>query len=374
MYWWTLWGLGLAVAVAGIGTDLANQRLDVVLGRDFSNLWTAGRLALAGEAWLAFDLDSFRLGLLQETGKPMLQNYSYPPHALFIAAPFALLPYPVALAAWTVAGAIFFMWAARPYLPRNFHPLLVIATPAAGINIWNGHYGFLLGGLWLMFFSSIATKPGRAGVYAGLLTFKPHMGVLIALLCLTRLRMLLVAVGTTLLLVILSSVAFSPNSWMMFLVNTTAAQGEILTRESHDFYFRMMPSAYVGFGQGISGVIAQAVFGSLAAALLVRARRIDPFAWSTATFLTVPYVFNYDMTVPCLGFALMLHQRWKYLASWERVILSLAFLSPNLTYFAAWFVSPILLGALWIMHGREDLPGWMLVRRQKHSATEPHMQ
>src|SRR5690242_68550 len=95
-------------------------------------------------------------------------------------SPFALMPYYLALAVWTVAGMAFFIWCARLFLPKGFPPLIAALTPAATINIWAGHYGFLFGGLWLLCFYFLDQKPKLAGMFAGLLTFKPHLGLMIA--------------------------------------------------------------------------------------------------------------------------------------------------------------------------------------------------
>lgn len=348
VYWWCLWGIGLGIPIASVGIDIFMPHPASVIGRDFSNLWVAGKLAIAGESWRIFDLGAFRLALFNHLGIASLQNYSYPPHALFIAVPFALLPYGVALALWTALGVGFFVWCARPWLAGDFPLQLSVLTPAAGINIWNGHYGFIVGGLWLLCFRDLPDRPGRAGLSAGLLTFKPHMGLLIAVATLTRRKAVIAAIVTTLVLVISSAAIFGVSTWTQFLSSTLGAQTAILTRPTGEFYFRMMPSAYVAFGHGIAGAVAHILFATAALILLARSKRIDPFTFATATFLIVPYVFNYDMTVVCLGCAMLLWCKWPELTLAERAILSLAFLSPEITYFADWMVPPVLLATLYI--------------------------
>lgn len=343
--WWTLWGLGAAVAAISLAIDLFLPRPDHVLGRDFSNLYAAGRLVLGGEAACAFDVECFRSALSSTFGIESVQNYSYPPHALFLAAPFALLPYHAALLAWTVAGAAFFIWAAKPYMAEGFPPVLAVLTPAATLNIWNGHYGFVVGGLWLLAFQWIRERPASSGAAAGLLTIKPHMGLFVAVLMLTKWRAFAAAVLVTLALVALSAIAFGASTWQAFLSSTAGTQLDILGR-GEAFYFRMMPSAYVAYRP--YGLLPQVAFALAAVALLVRARSLDPFALATATFLVVPYVFNYDMTVACLGFAQALYCRWGALRPAEKAVLMGAFLAPELTYVANWIVPPLLLAALYV--------------------------
>lgn len=344
--WAVFWLLGGVIPIVLTGYDVLHPFIDRVVGRDFTNLWTAGKLVWAGRAACAFDVNCFRIAEYNYVNLLGLQNYSYPPPALFVAAPFALLPYYGALALWTVIGIAFFVWCARPYLPKEFPPLLAAFTSAGAFNIWNGHYGFLLGGLWLLFYRDLERKPTYSGIFAGLLTLKPHLGLMIAASIFRRRRAVIVAVLTVVALFAASLVAFGPDPWNWFVFATTTTQDQILTRTSHEFYFRMMPSAYVGFGRANVGFAAQVVFATAATGLLVRYRRWDAFSAATATFLIVPYVFNYDMTVACLGFAILLFERWGSLGKTDRGWLVLAFFSPELTYYAGFLVPPILLATL----------------------------
>ncbi len=246
VYWTSLWLVGLSFALVLVIKDLLNVDPGAPPGRDFANFYTAGKLAIEGRAWQAFDADVFRFALRDVFGKFIVQNYSYPPHAMLLAAPFALLPYWVAFAAWTALGAGLFYTAAKRCVP--FAPLLAVLTPAAALNMWNGHYGLILGAWWIFFFSS---RGAKAGLIASLMTIKPHMGLLVGLTALRDWRTVAAAVVGTLALIVLSVVLFEPAAWFGFANNTLGAQMEILTSSTDDFYFRMMPSAYTAFGRGV---------------------------------------------------------------------------------------------------------------------------
>jgi alpha-1,2-mannosyltransferase len=346
--WTCLWLVGGSFAAVLIVKDLIWTPLNTHIGRDFTNLWTAGKLVLDGRAWWAFDLDLFRLALVEFVRMPSLQNYSYPPHALFLDAPFALLPYFVALALWSVLGAAFFVWAAKPYLLKGFPPFLAALTPAGCINLWAGHYGLLLGGLWLLFFRWYESHPTRAGVAAAMLTIKPHMGLAIAYTALRKRKVLLPAVIATLALILLSALVFGPQTWGAFIFNTTSAQATILNRAGDDSYFRMMPSAYVTWHRGMVAIAAHLAVILATAALLWKYRRWDAFIAATVTFLAIPYVFNYDLTVVCLGAVLLMYKYWDELELTQKLVLGAAFLSPNLTFVwpVAWVTPLALLGYL----------------------------
>ena len=349
VYWACLWLVGLSFALVLVFYDLARDS-GAPPGRDFANLYTAGKLALEGRAWEAFDVDLFRIALRDVFGRFVMQNYSYPPHAMLLAAPLALLPYWVAFAAWTALSVGLFYKAARPHMP--FAPALAVLTPAAALNIWNGHYGLILGALWLFFF---ANRGAKAGWIASLMTIKPHMGLFIGLTALRDWRTVAAAVAGTLALVAVSIALFEPASWYGFINNTLGEQTEILTRQSSEFYFQLMPSAYTAFGRGDLAIALQLIFGGLAAWLVIRSRRIDPFALATATFLIVPYVFVYDMTVVCLGFAIIIWRDWATLSKGEKTILTLAFLVPNITLGLPALAPPILLAGLWVQTKRMSL-------------------
>ena len=335
VFWTSIWAGSIAFAAAAMVIDALRSERWLILGRDFSNMWTSGRLALEGHAHRAFDVDAFRLALLDKLQMLSLQNFSYPPHTLFLNAPFGAMPYFAAFALWSVVGLSMFAFAARSYLPKGFPAWLAAATPAAGFCVWDGQYGLFLGALWLCVFGLIDRRPVRAGILAGIMTIKPHLGLLIAAILTRSWRALAAAVVTTLLLVGASAAAFGAGTWPDFLLQTTAAQADVLTRQTGDFYFKLMVGSYTAFGKGAVGVAAQVMFAGFALWKLWAIRRLPSkdlaFPMSTATFLIVPYVFNYDMTVVGLGFAIILFTHWASLTRSQVIVATLCFACPALT-------------------------------------------
>jgi alpha-1,2-mannosyltransferase len=348
VFWASLWGLGAATFVALIGIDYFLSAGRDVIGRDFMNLWLAGKLTLASRVPDIFDVATYQQAVIDFFGKALPLNYSYPPHALLLAIPFALMPYYVAFFVFSALGIVLFTLAARPYMP--FPAVYAAFTPATLLCLWFGHYGLLLGALWLVFFRLFGTA--RAGLAAAVMTFKPHMGFLIALAALRNRQTMLWAVAGTLLLGAASLAAFGLQPWQRFFQDTTSAQADLLVRGTDGvFYYRMMPSAYVAYGRGLVGIVLHAVF-AIAALWIVARSKLDPFVYATATFLILPYAFNYDMTVVCLGFAIMLYSRWGKLTMLERGIAAAAFLSPQLTFFVNFLVPPLLLAGLWLLSAK----------------------
>lgn len=271
---------------------------------DFSYFWHAARSALYGS--------------------PTTVWFPYPPHALFLYLPFAPLPFHAAWAVFNFYGLALFMLAARPYLPKGFHPLLAICTPAVIICVLFGQTGLVVGALWLWAFR------GRWQAVA-LLTFKPHLGILSALSLSRRTLLPTVILAGA---IVAASMAVFPEWWLQL-------PGQVF-RQSEQVGQRARWE-YIGVGPAIAyGFVIWPAFA--AAALYLLARDLNVWSAATAALLVSPYGFHYDMPVASLGFALALYKE----QSVPRILLlTLALWLPALVQFGAWLAPPILLGALW---------------------------
>jgi alpha-1,2-mannosyltransferase len=349
--WWVLlWMGGSFIAICYIVAEL--QHLQGVLfysdgevgifGGDFSNVWAGGKMAAAGALNDLYDPPRYHRFLQSVVGPITERNYSYPPQSLFGGYLLSHLPYFAALTLWTGLGAAFFWFAARPYMREAGMPtVLAILTPAALINVWAGHYGFFVGGLWLLAFSSMGTY--RAGVFGGLMLIKPHMALFLPLVTLFRgyWKTIVVAGVTVAVTVVVSGLAFGFERWREFVVDVSAYQTYILENGLGQFYWRMMPTTYtsaITLGATDSAAWAvQTISAAVAIGLATWAtikgatNRELAFIYATATFLTLPYGFNYDMPVVGLGFAIAIHSRWGDLSIFERVGLIAAFVIPQYT-------------------------------------------
>ena len=341
-----LWIVGNLLVIGLFAIDISQLhglRVDdnVMWGRDFLNLWAGGRLAIEGRLDALYDLGRYHDFLQASFGPLALHLYSYPPTSLLLDLPFGALPYGLAYALWTVGGAALFWWAARPHMREAGLPAwLALATPAATINLWAGHFGFLMGALWLLAFRDLDARPRRAGLTTALMAVKPHMALLIPLLLLRRQRWATIVVaGTGVAAIVAASLlAFGPGLWRTYLHATAAL--EVSTMAMGDQFFQtMMTSTTVamhqhaltaplaGIAQIVTAVAALALLWRASASGVPLARLCFPVA--TATFLVLPYAFDYDMTVATLGLMLTLHRRWEALAGWERAVLGAGFLVPQ---------------------------------------------
>ena len=327
----------IALFLAGIAAPLLRLFVDLALadgitvppahtwiGRDFTNLWVGSKLALQGVN--IYDNQAYLAGLA-EYGITQGQNFSYPPATLLIGVPLSFLPYPVALALWFVGGWAAFVLAARPYI--RFNPWWLLLLPSTVVTR-NGQWGVYAAALFLWSFRG-------SGVAAGLLTLKPHLGLLLAgtMAFKRRWRQIAIALLTCALLWGVAELMFGLTR--QFLTDGIAMQHAVLTDPRNQPYFDGMPSAYVRLRAFGFAWVAQGAAAVLAIAMLwqVRNRPMTELAFpvATATFIVLPYAFSYDTAVVSLGFAVMIHQRWQSMTALDRCFAALGFLAPAMTSF-----------------------------------------
>ena len=289
------------------------------LQTDWFTLWTAGRLAMFGDIAPARGTE-----------------FPYPPYTLFILTPFATLPHTLSYIVWNAATSTFFLWAARPYLPKDFPPLLALLTPGALMSIHLGQTGLLVGALWLLAF-----RGSWASV--ALLTFKPHLGVLSIFSIRSRFA-LLKTILLVLALVALSIAIFGLDSWRDFADHLVSLESEFTTRRRWHF-----GGVSPGFAYGLAGWLPFAI-----AAGLILMRRLDAFTAATAALIISPYGFNYDMPAASLGIGLAIWRHWDQLGWPSRSALMLGFFVPTLASLGVWWMPPILLWTLWVQVGLSE--------------------
>ncbi|HXG80804.1 MAG TPA: glycosyltransferase family 87 protein [Sphingomicrobium sp.] len=318
----------LELWVIGALVPLALLWLADVGKYDFSALWIAGQQVINGDASSVYNeavaqqyADRFTRGIGKE--------FPYPPHALFFFVPFAVLPYLPGYIVWNIASAIFFWWAARPYIPKGIPSIVSVLTPAALLCIDFGQTGLLAGGLWLLAFR------GKWPAVA-LLTFKPHIGMLSVLSIRgpsSFLRIVALVIG----LIAASITIFGLAAWAGF-VDRAFLHAELVAGGGRWRHASVSPA--VGFG--FWGWIPYAAGGAI-----LLARRVNVFTAATATFLIAPFGFHYDMPVACLGLGLLLVTRWTEMPFWHRLPIGMGFISPVIAVVGVWFVPPLLFWALW---------------------------
>lgn len=296
---------------------------------DFVVLWIAGSQVLAGDARGVYDVAATGVFADQfDLGKATI--FPYPPHALFLFVPFALLRYHAAYVVWTVVTAAFFCWSAKPYIGGKLPLALAVLTPAAITCIAFGQTGLVFGGLWLLAFR------GKWPAVAAL-TFKPHLGIL-SILSLRNRSALAGTIALTVALLGASAVLLGWSLWPSFFEHSFGHVARI-TSMKRWLFAGVTPA----IGYGFIGWLPFAVAGAL-----LLARNVNAFTAATASFLISPYGFNYDLPVVSLGFGLLLYRNWVNMPFRHRLPIALGFIVPVIAMAGAWWAPPILLWALWV--------------------------
>lgn len=290
---------------------------------DFTNLWYGGRLVLEGRSHILFDVQAYRAGLEQMFASSLRPSeWSYPPSILLIGAPLALLPLYPAYILWTLgtlAGLTVILRKAG--LPIVACALLWIA-PAALINIYIGQNGaataaLLIGGLLM-----VNRKPWLAGLCFGLLTLKPHLGLLVpvALVAAGHWRAIGWSAFFTVLIAGASAALFGPSVWQGFFTVTQPLMRSIL-EAPYGMHYQMIAATPFLMARWVgtdvpTAYAVQALVSLAAAATIWKLWRTqsDPLlrigATAALAVLATPYAYSYDMVM--LAAAILIFAiRWK---------------------------------------------------------------
>lgn len=323
--WWAFWIVTICLAAmlflhdalkTGPGLSIGGEAL---WGRDFVNVYTSGTLTLQGRLAILYDVDAYRqFQRILFDGGLRAHNYSYPPVTLLYTWLFALLPYPAALLAWLGGTGAAFAAAARPYVKgAGLAGWVALLAPASLITIWAGHYGFLIGALWLAAWHLLPRRPVLAGVLIGLVVLKPHLGLLAPFVLAWRRewKAMAAAALTAALLIGLSALLFGPELWITYLTRVVKMQAAMVG-QTDAFFITMMPTVTPSLAMLRVSLTAAAVVQAAVAALAIGCllwklpndSKEAGLAAATATFLVLPYAFSYDMTAAGLG-GLLLFRR-----------------------------------------------------------------
>lgn len=320
--------------------------------QDFINYWGAPRIA-QHDATLLASPTTYMQALNAEHGAALPKhNWSYPLHSLLLLLPFSLPPLPVAFLLWTLAGLIFYGWTLTRLMADQPKRALVLGllAPASLINGWAAQNGFFTASLFLWALHALQQKqPRRAGLWLGLLTVKPHLGLIwpVVLLIQRRWATIATALATLCLLLACSLVWLGADAWRAYIATAIPFQ-QSLVREAplNELFRTMMPSIPLSLQLwGVDRITAYAVqvFVSLAvfAAVGWRLRRpMDPahqcLLLTSAALLLIPYLFNYDMTAFTAALVMvMLHASPRHWLGW--CALGLGYMAPALVYWCYHF-------------------------------------
>lgn len=283
------------------------DKVGLVLGRDFLNLWMYGRAVFEPDPARFYDVAIYNdeLAKLLGDGYPG-QNWPNPPSALVVMAPFGLLGYFPALLAWFVAGLLAFWLAVHRDVADPRIVAVMLLSPAALLCVMSGQSSLLTTAALFAIFAWIDERPLASGILIGLLTVKPQLGVLfpIALIASGRWRVFGWAALTTLVLLALSVAIGGWESWHAYIVKALPLQREVLgdiTGAAMPFH----PTIFMnmrGLVGNHAGEAIQLVFTAAAVVTVALAFRLArpgdarlPALLFACTVSASPYMGAYDL-------------------------------------------------------------------------------
>ena len=276
---------------------------------DFVNVWAAGKLVLEGHPAAAYDWPTHKAMEVVALGHPFdgYFGWHYPPVFLFVAAALALLPYTGAYVLWTFGTFPAYVAAVRAIVGDRTGYVLAAAFPAILCNFIVGQNGFLSAALLGGTLITMQRRPIVSGVLLGLLTYKPHLGILlpVALIAGGYWRTFITAGIVALLMAGASWAAFGMPTWLAFVANIGHTSQAFLSDGWADF--AKLQTAFglmrmLGFSEPLAwGVQAMvALVAAVAIAALWRSRaefEIKAAALGAAAMLATPYLYTYDLVV-----------------------------------------------------------------------------
>ncbi|MFA5121437.1 glycosyltransferase family 87 protein [Zavarzinia sp.] len=296
-----------------------------VVGRDAYAFWAAARLALEGRLSEIYDHAAFQQAVAAMLGPGTgLHVFPYPPPALALLLPFGAMPYPLALALWSLAGPLAFVAAVAAPDFRRLPVMLALAAPLTLANVVLGQNGLFGAALTIGGLRLALHRPVVAGGLVGLLVFKPMLGLFLplALLFDRRWTAFLTAGATVIGLCLLSLALFGEGLWLAYLHDGVPFQRDLLEHGTGIAQAMkltgFMAARTLGYGVEASYAV-QGVF-SLAAAVLVAVglwRRRggrgfdgrDVLILALGTAAALPYLHFYDLATIAGGQILLATRR-----------------------------------------------------------------
>lgn len=346
------------------------------LGTDFLNQYAASKLLLQGKPELAYDIPAHAAVEKEVIGSNEFGYYGwhYPPVALLIVAPFALVSYGMALAVWMLLTLLLNLYVVRKIADIPGIVLPALAFPAVIVNIGHGHNGFLtaslLGGGLLMLGRN---NQIAAGILIGLLAYKPQFAVLIpiALAAGHCWRAIIAAAITVVLFAALSWIVLGAATWEGFFASTEFTRNVILEQGATGWEkIQSVFSLVRGLGGGVSlAYVAQISVTVVLAFMIFRLWRSEASFNTKAAGLVVaslaatPYVLDYDLIVLGLAFVYLIADgRKSGFLPWEKTFLAIAWVWPlyarSFAKLTMLQVTPLLLAALmyliWIRMAKRE--------------------
>ena len=349
----------LSAAIAGIAFIVAYfDGVHYAVRNDFAISWTVSDLLWQGKLGDIYDPPRFAAiyhALFGEnSGVPF---WPYPPIALFLVAPVALLPSFLSYIVWSIVTLALFAACVRSFFGDNRRVLILALAPSSCANIILGQTGFVTAALLVGGLAMIDRRPLIAGALFGLLAFKPQLGIMLPLALLAaRLWKPFVAAALTALAAAAASVAaFGIEAWRSYLEVMLPFELSFSEHGSSPYILKAptvseaarLVGASASFAYLLQALAVLAVAGVVIWAFRhMRERGAQAAVLLAGTALACPHLHVYDMSIVSVAAVVLAETaRAEPPGFAERLTITLAWVAP---------LALIALFALHILHVPHD--------------------
>lgn len=344
-YSWLILGMSsVAIIVLWSYPPGLLDQMDRPKGTDFANPYSAGKMALNGQAAAAYDYATHHREQQKifSAGEDLpFYGWHYPPIFFLIATPLAMLPYMTALLLWMLCSFLAYLTMLRSLVPDRVGLLVAAAFPAVFITLGHGHNAFLTTaclGFGLIF---LTRQPVLAGICFGVLSYKPHFGVILPLILAIGgyWRTFWAASITVLVLATSTLYFFGEESWVAFWDSQEITRTYILEQVATGW--EKIQSAFsfsrsLGWDVKTSYLVQACItFPTVVTLCLLWFRGINEgtgAATASGSLLITPYVLDYDLTILAISLAFLVRKGMKDgFLPWEKTLLVCIWTIPGMT-------------------------------------------
>ena len=281
------------------------------LAADYATFWSASKLALSGKPADVYNIDELHKKQQQSLGSHHRHGvgWYYPPNFLLMVLPLGLMPYLISFFVWIIGTLILYLIVLYRISPHPILFSLLLFFPGIYENFMFGQNGFLTGTLLGGGLLLLDSYPVAAGCLLAFLSYKPQFIILVfpALICGRYWKTLAGAFTTSLLMLLISIMAFGYQVWIEYfqVMSIPMKQLEIGMAQ-----WTIMPTFFAavlsaGFGVKaaylVQGVIMMAVVAGVSWVWCQKTSIASRgAALVLGTLLFTPYATIYDLAILAL--------------------------------------------------------------------------
>ncbi|HEV2098584.1 MAG TPA: glycosyltransferase family 87 protein [Stellaceae bacterium] len=316
---------------------------------DFTTIYTTATLALKGQAGLIDSPAKFlhAQDAVVGAGKALYTSWPHPPTILLFLAPLALVPYLMAFLIWELTTLLGYIATIYAIARRSAAIALVLASPFTAANFGNGNVAFLSSSLLGTSLLLLERRPILAGAFIGILTIKPHWGILVPIALVTsgQWRAIGSAIVVAIVFAVASATAFGVTPWLGLPAQIATQAVANLSYRPETLSLRYDPRETWYLYQTVFGLARALHFGPVVAwsaqavstcgsALIVWLvwRSKTRYSLKAATLaagvlLATPYGYSTDLTAVAVSIAFLARDQILYglLKGEELMLLAVAF-------------------------------------------------